>query len=303
MTVRLTVDADAWNAHVEHTARSLPGLVPVVKGNGYGFGRGTLAAIAAELSRHDRRRHGARARPSARRASPRPCSRRPRRPPPDPSVVLTVGSLGHVRALAGWPGSCDREADVVDAPLRRDQRDELGAADGGGARRRPRHRRLRHPPTGRGRRRRAPRRHLLVARRARPRRRGLGQPPHRGGVPRPARRVAGPPLPHPRRHRAVARRQGGAAPRRRRARRPRRPRRRARRLPPGRRAVGRDARDDRRRHRPRHPPARRRAQPVPPRPPAAGPARTAAHAHVDGGGPRRRTGPRSRAISSTCSDR
>ena len=50
MTLRLTVDTDDWRAHVDHVVRCYPGLVPVVKGNGYGFGRGPLAAIAAELS-------------------------------------------------------------------------------------------------------------------------------------------------------------------------------------------------------------------------------------------------------------
>ena len=43
-----------------------------------------------------------------------------------------------------------------------------------------------------------------------------------------------------------------------------------------------DARDGRRRHRPRRAPARRRAQPVPLRPPPPRAARAAAHAHVDG---------------------
>jgi alanine racemase len=125
MTVRLTVDADAWNAHVEHTARSLPGLVPVVKGNGYGFGRGTLAPIAAELS--DTIAVG-----TVHELDPVPRGvtaavlTPTRRPPPDPSVVLTVGSLGHVRALAGWPG---RVIVKLMSSMRRfgATRDELGA--------------------------------------------------------------------------------------------------------------------------------------------------------------------------------
>ncbi|HEY4331429.1 MAG TPA: alanine racemase [Ilumatobacteraceae bacterium] len=50
MGLRLTVRRDAWHAHVAAVAASLPGLVPVVKGNGYGFGRGILAPIAAELA-------------------------------------------------------------------------------------------------------------------------------------------------------------------------------------------------------------------------------------------------------------
>jgi alanine racemase len=46
--LRLTVDELAWRSHVG-TWRDVPGLVPVVKGNGYGFGRATLARAALEL--------------------------------------------------------------------------------------------------------------------------------------------------------------------------------------------------------------------------------------------------------------
>ena len=103
MTVRLTVHADAWNAHVERTARSLPGLVPVVKGNGYGFGRGPLSAIAAELS-------GTIAVGTIHELDHVPAGitavvlTPTRRPPADLSAVLTVGSLDHLHALSGWPG-------------------------------------------------------------------------------------------------------------------------------------------------------------------------------------------------------
>ncbi|MET0460263.1 MAG: alanine racemase, partial [Ilumatobacteraceae bacterium] len=47
MTLRLTVDTEPWRANVDHVRRHCPGLVPVVKGNGYGFGRAELAVIAA----------------------------------------------------------------------------------------------------------------------------------------------------------------------------------------------------------------------------------------------------------------
>lgn len=50
MTLTLTVDAASWNRHVDGTAARVPGLVPVVKGNGYGFGRAWLADRAATLS-------------------------------------------------------------------------------------------------------------------------------------------------------------------------------------------------------------------------------------------------------------
>lgn len=103
MTLRLTVDAAAWNDHVERTARSMPGLVPVVKGNGYGFGRGPLSAVAAELSTtiavgtvHELDHVPAGV--SAAVLTPT------RRAPTELSPILTVGSLDHVAALAGWPG-------------------------------------------------------------------------------------------------------------------------------------------------------------------------------------------------------
>jgi alanine racemase len=50
MTLRLVVDDGAWRAHVRRTVDAVPGLVPVVKGNGYGFGRTWLAAEAAQLA-------------------------------------------------------------------------------------------------------------------------------------------------------------------------------------------------------------------------------------------------------------
>jgi alanine racemase len=50
MALRLTVQRGAWDAHVRSVAAAVNGLVPVVKGNGYGFGRATLHAVAGELS-------------------------------------------------------------------------------------------------------------------------------------------------------------------------------------------------------------------------------------------------------------
>lgn len=49
MTLRLRVDGAAWRTHVERVASSYVDVVPVVKGNGYGFGRGVLADLAVEL--------------------------------------------------------------------------------------------------------------------------------------------------------------------------------------------------------------------------------------------------------------
>ena len=49
MTITLTVRTASWRAHVARVASTVEGLVPVVKGNGYGFGRVALAEIAAEF--------------------------------------------------------------------------------------------------------------------------------------------------------------------------------------------------------------------------------------------------------------
>ncbi len=46
MTLSLNVDTKAWRAHTRAFADSVPGLVPVAKGNGYGFRNTTLAAEA-----------------------------------------------------------------------------------------------------------------------------------------------------------------------------------------------------------------------------------------------------------------
>lgn len=51
MTLQLNVDSAAWRRHVSETAKSLGDLIPVVKGNGYGFGRATLIEHAQNISR------------------------------------------------------------------------------------------------------------------------------------------------------------------------------------------------------------------------------------------------------------
>lgn len=43
MTLTLKVDGPRWRDHLLHVTGSTPGLVPVAKGNGYGFGLGRLA--------------------------------------------------------------------------------------------------------------------------------------------------------------------------------------------------------------------------------------------------------------------
>jgi alanine racemase len=49
MSLTLTVDGERWRAHLRSVAGSTPGLVPVAKGNGYGFGLGRLARKAQWL--------------------------------------------------------------------------------------------------------------------------------------------------------------------------------------------------------------------------------------------------------------
>lgn len=49
MPFTLYVDADRWRSHLQAMADRYPGLVPVVKGNGYGLGVTRLAAEAARL--------------------------------------------------------------------------------------------------------------------------------------------------------------------------------------------------------------------------------------------------------------
>lgn len=49
MTLSLRVDSATWKAHVDSVAGAYAPLVPVIKGNGYGFGRATLAGIAGRL--------------------------------------------------------------------------------------------------------------------------------------------------------------------------------------------------------------------------------------------------------------
>ena len=50
VTVRLSVRTTVWRSQIAQMASGIDGLVPVVKGNGYGFGRLRLAELAAELA-------------------------------------------------------------------------------------------------------------------------------------------------------------------------------------------------------------------------------------------------------------
>ena len=50
VTVRLTVRTAPWRSRIARLVGEVDGLVPVVKGNGYGFGRQWLAGLAAEFT-------------------------------------------------------------------------------------------------------------------------------------------------------------------------------------------------------------------------------------------------------------
>ena len=49
MPLTLYVDGPRWRAHLEQVRDSHPGIVPVLKGNGYGFGIERLASRSASL--------------------------------------------------------------------------------------------------------------------------------------------------------------------------------------------------------------------------------------------------------------
>ena len=103
MALRLTVQRAAWESNIGALASSVDGLVPVVKGNGYGFGRATLHPIAATLS--DFVCVGTVDELDAVSAAVTPVVLTPTLiAPASTSMVLTIGSLEHVEALAGWRG-------------------------------------------------------------------------------------------------------------------------------------------------------------------------------------------------------
>lgn len=103
VTIRLTVNRARWWNHATYVAETVEGLVPVVKGNGYGFGRAGLAVAAAKLSPliavgtiHEL---------AGLPDDVTPVVLTPTWRAPDSTVpVLTVSSSDHVAALRGWDG-------------------------------------------------------------------------------------------------------------------------------------------------------------------------------------------------------
>jgi alanine racemase len=107
MTVRLTVQRAEWQAHVAAAAAGYgSGLVPVVKGNGYGFARPVLHSLVADIAG----KAGTVCVGTVHELHDVPAGLVPvvltpaLAPPPDDRPVLTVGSIAHVRALADWQG-------------------------------------------------------------------------------------------------------------------------------------------------------------------------------------------------------
>lgn len=118
MTVRLTVQRAEWQAHLAAAAAGYgPGLVPVVKGNGYGFGRPVLHHLAAGIGAdaaepgtvcvgtvHELHDVPTEMTPVVLTPILTPALTTVLTPPLDRPTVLTVGSIDHVRALDGWQG-------------------------------------------------------------------------------------------------------------------------------------------------------------------------------------------------------
>ena len=109
MTLRLTVDRQAWLDHVHTTAGEHGAALPVVKGNGYGFGRPILFEQAATISDHV-------AVGTVFEATDVPTTLTPVVLTPvgdsipntlSPHAILTVGSHEHIATLNkhGWRGN------------------------------------------------------------------------------------------------------------------------------------------------------------------------------------------------------
>lgn len=100
VTVRLSVRTAVWRSQIARTVNDIDGLIPVVKGNGYGFGRIRLAQLAAEFC--DTVAVGTVHELDGLPDSLTPVVLTPTlAAPPDTDAILTVGRAEHLRALEG----------------------------------------------------------------------------------------------------------------------------------------------------------------------------------------------------------
>lgn len=108
MTIRLSVNEAKWLSHVQRVAKATPGLVPVVKGNAYGFRRWNLMPLASQLSKEVAVGTVFEVRDVPLGVTPIVLT--PTLVPPPQHVpadtVLTVSHVDHVKVLAehGWRG-------------------------------------------------------------------------------------------------------------------------------------------------------------------------------------------------------
>jgi alanine racemase len=103
VTIRLTVRTALWRSHVAQVVNEVDGLVPVVKGNGYGFGRLALARLAAEFT--DTVAVGTVHELADLPDDLHPVVLTPTLVAPDSTrPILTVGNAHHIDALGAWSG-------------------------------------------------------------------------------------------------------------------------------------------------------------------------------------------------------
>jgi len=145
MPLTLYVDGDRWRAHMQQVRDTHPGIVPVLKGNGYGFGLDRLAARASWLG-VDTVAVGmyGEVAPVAERFQGSVLVLTPWRPFEtravfDSGVIHTVGRLEDLRALAEHAGATAGKPRVVVERLTsmrrhgfsaRDLREAAGLLDG-----------------------------------------------------------------------------------------------------------------------------------------------------------------------------
>ncbi|MSO59576.1 MAG: hypothetical protein EXQ63_04550 [Ilumatobacteraceae bacterium] len=109
MTLRLTVHQARWKEHVQATALQFAGLVPVIKGNGYGLRRWNLMPLASELSSEIAVGTVYEVRDIPPGVTPMVLTPIMSAPPNTMpvSTVLTIGRLEHIMALSHfqWTGN------------------------------------------------------------------------------------------------------------------------------------------------------------------------------------------------------